>query len=432
MGLLARSSESLATPAIPLMRRPGVHVQSPRPPSSAGERVFGLAEQKRSRRVQARAARRRGGAEPEGSAAMLHQTRGSGEGRRYNFRLDFFTPRRSGMASQKGPIRVVHFSLGPIGAGVVRQVAARKIQDRGAVDIDPAKVDAISARWPPSAGRSRSGFRTMRRRRLRRRSRMSSSVHQFVDEGRARPDRVDPEAQGADRVDDRGAGLSDEGQHALRAGRAPDGEEGEGGRARDRGESGLRHGCAADHADRRVRARRGDQGGTHPGRAHPQAPVPAEDRRRPDPRTVPEEGGRWQRAPRRAGRIGLDDCRRARMEARSHHRRHPAEDGHRNRGERVPGRRPGVCVPESCRTGSATRATSRSSPCTWRRIWAPGVLRLGGNRRLPAFKSKVAGVHGDIATASIVVNSLPKILEVAPGLHTMRDMPLPSFFGGVR
>ena len=44
---------------------------------------------------------------------------------------------------------------------------------------------------------------------------------------------------------------------------------------------------------------------------------------------------------------------------------------------------------------------------------------------------KIAGgVHGDIATASIVVNSLPKILEVAPGLHTMRDMPIPSFFGG--
>ena len=34
----------------------------------------------------------------------------------------------------------------------------------------------------------------------------------------------------------------------------------------------------------------------------------------------------------------------------------------------------------------------------------------------PAITSKVAGgVHGDIATASIVVNSLPKILEVAPG-----------------
>ncbi len=51
----------------------------------------------------------------------------------------------------------------------------------------------------------------------------------------------------------------------------------------------------------------------------------------------------------------------------------------------------------------------------------------------PALKMKIAGgVHGDIATASIAVNSLPKILLAAPGLHTMRDMPIPSFFGGVR
>lgn len=51
----------------------------------------------------------------------------------------------------------------------------------------------------------------------------------------------------------------------------------------------------------------------------------------------------------------------------------------------------------------------------------------------PALTMKIAGgVHGDIATASILVNSLPKVLEVGPGLHTMRDMPLPSFFGGVR
>jgi 4-hydroxy-tetrahydrodipicolinate reductase len=49
----------------------------------------------------------------------------------------------------------------------------------------------------------------------------------------------------------------------------------------------------------------------------------------------------------------------------------------------------------------------------------------------PAIKSKIAGgVHGDIATASMTVNSIPKILEVAPGLHTMRDMPIPSYFGG--
>jgi 4-hydroxy-tetrahydrodipicolinate reductase len=51
----------------------------------------------------------------------------------------------------------------------------------------------------------------------------------------------------------------------------------------------------------------------------------------------------------------------------------------------------------------------------------------------PGISLKIAGgVHGDVATASMVVNSVPKILEVAPGLHTMRDMPLPSFFGGNR
>jgi hypothetical protein len=49
----------------------------------------------------------------------------------------------------------------------------------------------------------------------------------------------------------------------------------------------------------------------------------------------------------------------------------------------------------------------------------------------PALKMKNSGgVHGDVATASITVNSIPKILEVAPGLHTMRDMPIPSYFGG--
>jgi hypothetical protein len=49
----------------------------------------------------------------------------------------------------------------------------------------------------------------------------------------------------------------------------------------------------------------------------------------------------------------------------------------------------------------------------------------------PNIKSKIAGgVHGDVATASITVNSIPKILEVSPGLHTMRDMPIPSYYGG--
>jgi 2,4-diaminopentanoate dehydrogenase len=49
----------------------------------------------------------------------------------------------------------------------------------------------------------------------------------------------------------------------------------------------------------------------------------------------------------------------------------------------------------------------------------------------PALKMKIAGgVHGDVATASITVNSIPKVLAASPGLHTMRDMPIPSYFGG--
>ncbi len=39
------------------------------------------------------------------------------------------------------------------------------------------------------------------------------------------------------------------------------------------------------------------------------------------------------------------------------------------------------------------------------------------------------GIHGDIATASITVNSIPKVLAAPPGLRTMRDMVLPSYFG---
>src|SRR6187200_1799351 len=56
------------------------------------------------------------------------------------------------------------------------------------------------------------------------------------------------------------------------------------------------------------------------------------------------------------------------------------------------------------------------------------AVRVTGN---PPLAMKLAGgVHGDIATASIVVNSLPKILKAAPGLRTMSDMALPGFYGG--
>jgi len=56
------------------------------------------------------------------------------------------------------------------------------------------------------------------------------------------------------------------------------------------------------------------------------------------------------------------------------------------------------------------------------------AIRIEGT---PPLRMKLAGgVHGDIATASIAVNSIPKVLAAPPGLHTMRSLPLPSFFGG--
>ncbi len=49
----------------------------------------------------------------------------------------------------------------------------------------------------------------------------------------------------------------------------------------------------------------------------------------------------------------------------------------------------------------------------------------------PRLSLKLAGgIHGDVATASMVVNSIPHVLRASPGLHTMRDLPLPSFFSG--
>ena len=51
----------------------------------------------------------------------------------------------------------------------------------------------------------------------------------------------------------------------------------------------------------------------------------------------------------------------------------------------------------------------------------------------PRLSMKIAGgIHGDIATVALVVNAIPKVLSAPPGLHTMRDMPLPSFFPGLR
>ena len=38
------------------------------------------------------------------------------------------------------------------------------------------------------------------------------------------------------------------------------------------------------------------------------------------------------------------------------------------------------------------------------------------------------GVHGDIATAAVVVNAIPQLFRVTPGLKTMLDMPPVRFY----
>jgi len=55
-------------------------------------------------------------------------------------------------------------------------------------------------------------------------------------------------------------------------------------------------------------------------------------------------------------------------------------------------------------------------------------VRIEGSPRLDVKAD--GGYHGDVATASITVNTIPAVLAAAPGLHTMRSLALPSFAGG--
>jgi 4-hydroxy-tetrahydrodipicolinate reductase len=42
------------------------------------------------------------------------------------------------------------------------------------------------------------------------------------------------------------------------------------------------------------------------------------------------------------------------------------------------------------------------------------------------FQRIKGGVHGDLGTVAIVINSIPKVINAGPGLLTMMDLPLPS------
>lgn len=56
------------------------------------------------------------------------------------------------------------------------------------------------------------------------------------------------------------------------------------------------------------------------------------------------------------------------------------------------------------------------------------AVKIDGN---PALHMKIhGGVHGDVATTSITVNSIPKVATAPAGLRTMRDMVIPSWWSG--
>lgn len=47
----------------------------------------------------------------------------------------------------------------------------------------------------------------------------------------------------------------------------------------------------------------------------------------------------------------------------------------------------------------------------------------------PSFSSRIAGgINGDLATCAVTLNAVRSILEVGPGLKTMADLPVPSWF----
>jgi hypothetical protein len=56
------------------------------------------------------------------------------------------------------------------------------------------------------------------------------------------------------------------------------------------------------------------------------------------------------------------------------------------------------------------------------------MTRIEGN---PPLEMRIdGGLAGDVATAAVVINTLPKIVRAPAGFHTMLSLPLPSFYSG--
>jgi 4-hydroxy-tetrahydrodipicolinate reductase len=412
--------------------------ESTRPLSSAGERVFGLKARTKQGYRKVRATERARHAEVRSTTAEPCYTRLAGEAvkrERYNFRLDFFTLRRSGMAAEKGPIRVVHFGLGPIGAGVVRQVAARKgFKIVGAVDIDPAKAgrdlgevaavgrqlrirvsdDAkktIKAAKPDvvvlCTSSSMKGVLGQIEAILKLRVPIVSTTEELAYPTRAnmRYARAVHQMAKKAKVAVLGTGVNPgfvmdalpimltgvcERVEAIKVERIQD--------ARIRRlpfQQKIGAGLTREQFQKKV-----DDGSVrHVGLAESVSMI------------ADALGWKLER---------ITDDIQPKMATETVASEFLAVDpgyvcGIVQDGIGYKGGQPVITLHMEAYLGAPESYDS---------------VEIVGS---PALTSKVAGgVHGDVATASIVVNSLPKILEVAPGLHTMRDMPLPSFFGGAR
>lgn len=64
-------------------------------------------------------------------------------------------------------------------------------------------------------------------------------------------------------------------------------------------------------------------------------------------------------------------------------------------------------------------------------VGAPEPVDTVSIRGLPDLTLTIpGGIHGDLATAAIVVNCIPALLEAKPGLRTARDIPM-SYFPGL-
>jgi 4-hydroxy-tetrahydrodipicolinate reductase len=48
----------------------------------------------------------------------------------------------------------------------------------------------------------------------------------------------------------------------------------------------------------------------------------------------------------------------------------------------------------------------------------------------PNLTSTIRGIEGDVATASVAVNAIPRVLAAKPGLRTMGDLPIVSWWAG--